>query len=444
MGGYRLPMTGATQPESIAAIMAPAPGRDNPLTRSVAGMLGMGFLAVMLAACMLTLPWSLGTVATVDGSGSGQVPRYNAGVPSGGRLPPWWVSPAPDQALRLNGLVPGERVAEIAAEAGITPEEALLRTEDAVGEALRAEWPRFWLGTDVLGRSLLVRAMAGGGISLSIGVLAALLSVFIGTMYGAIAGYMGGRIDAAMMRVVDVLYGLPYVLLVVLLAVAGDALMDEYLSRSKARAAVVQREALLVLEARGVPAEMAAMDPSERAATLLAREPALAEELRARALVERPPRVLSRGQRMAFDIGVLLVAIGGLSWLTMARVIRGQVLSLKSRPFIEAARAIGVPPVRIFVRHLLPNLSGPIIVYATLTVPQAILQESFLSFLGIGVKPPLPSWGTLAADGLGELNPYRSNWWLLLFPCLLLASTLLALNFVGEGLREALDPRRKR
>jgi ABC-type dipeptide/oligopeptide/nickel transport system permease subunit len=100
--------------------------------------------------------------------------------------------------------------------------------------------------------------------------------------------------------------------------------------------------------------------------------------------------------------------------------------------------------VRIFLRHLLPNLAGPIIVYATLTVPQAILQESFLSFLGIGVKPPLPSWGTLAADGLSELNPYRSNWWLLLFPCLLLASTLLALNFVGEGLREALDPRRKR
>jgi oligopeptide transport system permease protein len=131
-----------------------------------------------------------------------------------------------------------------------------------------------------------------------------------------------------------------------------------------------------------------------------------------------------------------------VSWLTMARVIRGQVLSLKSQPFMEAARALGIPARRQFARHLLPNLLGPIIVYATLTIPQAILQESFLSFLGIGVKPPLPSWGNLAADGLPELNPYQSRWWLLLFPCVLLGTTLLALNFVGEGLREALDPKR--
>jgi oligopeptide transport system permease protein len=143
-------------------------------------------------------------------------------------------------------------------------------------------------------------------------------------------------------------------------------------------------------------------------------------------------------------MATLLIAIGGVSWLTMARVIRGQVLSLKQQPFIEAARALGLSTPRIFFRHLLPNLVGPIIVYATLTVPQAILQESFLSFLGIGVKPPLPSWGNLAAEGLVELNPYQSNWWLLLFPCLLLAITLLSLNFLGEGLRDALDPKRSR
>jgi oligopeptide transport system permease protein len=157
-----------------------------------------------------------------------------------------------------------------------------------------------------------------------------------------------------------------------------------------------------------------------------------------------PPRELSPGTRTFLDLTVLFTAIGGVSWLTMARVVRGQVLSLKSQPFMEAARAMGVPIRAQFIRHLLPNLVGTITVYATLTVPQAILQESFLSFLGIGVRPPLPSWGNLAAEGLSELNPYHSRWWLLLFPCLLLGLTLLALNFVGEGLREALDPRRSR
>ena len=127
----------------------------------------------------------------------------------------------------------------------------------------------------------------------------------------------------------------------------------------------------------------------------------------------------------------------------MARVIRGQVLSLRTLPFIEAARAAGLPQWRIFLRHLLPNLVGPITVYATLTIPQAILQESILSFLGIGIQKPLPTWGSLASDGLGlALNPILSCWWLLLFPCTLLAVTLLALNFVGDGLRDALDPHR--
>ncbi|MEO1279757.1 MAG: ABC transporter permease, partial [Planctomycetota bacterium] len=164
----------------------------------------------------------------------------------------------------------------------------------------------------------------------------------------------------------------------------------------------------------------------------------------AMAFEARPPRNLADSTRLVLDLVVLLVAIGGVSWLTMARVIRGQVLSLKNQPFIEAARSAGSPTRRIFNVHLLPNLLGPIIVYATLTVPLAILQESFLSFLGIGVKPPLPSWGNLAADGLNELNPYESLWWLILFPCLLLGATLLALNFVGEGLREAFDPKRGR
>jgi len=164
-------------------------------------------------------------------------------------------------------------------------------------------------------------------------------------------------------------------------------------------------------------------------------------EVRKRALAAVPPRQMSEGWRIAVNLGTLLLAIGGVSWLTMARVVRGQVLSLKAMPFVEAARAMGARPARVFAKHLLPNLSGTIIVYATLAVPQAILQESFLSFLGVGVQPPLPSWGTLASDGLAELNPYKSHWWLLLFPCLLLSVTLISLNFVGEGLRKWLDPR---
>jgi oligopeptide transport system permease protein len=144
------------------------------------------------------------------------------------------------------------------------------------------------------------------------------------------------------------------------------------------------------------------------------------------------------------SVVVLFVAIGLVSWLTMARVVRGQVLSLRAQPFIEACRASGLTEWRIFTRHLLPNLIGPVIVYATLTIPQAILQESFLSFLGIGIQKPLPSWGSLASDGLlPALNPIDSRWWLLVFPCILLATTLLSLNFLGDGLRDVFDPKRE-
>jgi oligopeptide transport system permease protein len=150
---------------------------------------------------------------------------------------------------------------------------------------------------------------------------------------------------------------------------------------------------------------------------------------------------LARG---AIELVALLVAIGAVSWLTMARVIRGQVLSLKAQPFLESARAAGVPPLRQFTRHLLPNLIGPIAVYATLAVPSAILSESFLSFLGIGVRDPLPSWGNLAAQGLPELNTVAGRWWLLVPPCVLIAIALSALNFLGDALRERFDPLRGR
>ena len=246
-------------------------------------------------------------------------------------------------------------------------------------------------GTDSLGRSLLGRTLLGGAISLGIGAAAAGISVFMGVTYGSLAGYLGGRTDAMLMRIVDVLYGLPYILLVVLLNLALRPLMERILSGLFSGNA-----------ARGLA-----------------------------------------------DVVTLLLAIGGLSWLTMARVIRGQVLSLRSQPFIEATRAQGLPMGRVMLRHLLPNLVGPIVVYTTLTVPTAILQESFLSFLGIGVQAPLPSWGNLASEGIPQLHSLGSgvgqvHWWLLVFPCTLLGLTLLALNLLGESLRNRLDPRRKR
>jgi len=369
-------------------------------------------------ACVGSLPWTLGTEA------DGTTPRYNAGRIEAARLPPAWWPPTPEQAERLDALIPHDIQQSMQSDPGGVPGEQDASKGRPTPDAMRAHRPRFALGSDVLGRSLLVRLLAGGGISLAIGLAAAILSVFIGTLYGMISGYAGGRLDAGMMRVVDVLYGLPYVLLVVLLAVAGDALVDR-VQRGRIETATRQREAHVQ--------RLLAENPGDAHAQ---------QEADASALAIYGTGEISRGTRMTIDVLTLLAAIGGVSWLTLARVIRGQVLSLKALPFVESARAIGASPWRIMRRHLLPNLVGPIVVYSTLTVPQAILQESFLSFLGIGVKPPLPSWGTLAAEGLNELNPFASNWWLLVFPCAALGVTLVCLNFIGEGLREALDPKR--
>jgi ABC-type dipeptide/oligopeptide/nickel transport system permease subunit len=233
------------------------------------------------------------------------------------------------------------------------------------------------MGHDDLGRSLFYRVWPGLLVSLSIGLAAAAMAVVIGTAWGSIAALAGGRVDTAMMRVVDVLYGLPYILMVILLKVG----------------------------------------------------------------LTRPLTALFGGHTKSADIVILFIAIGGVSWLTMARVVRGQVLSLRAQPFVEAARAAGARPVRILWRHVLPNLIGPVVVYATLVVPQAILQESFLSFLGIGVQQPTPSLGRLAADGVQAVNTYVGYWWLIVFPCALLVMILLALNFLGDSLRDAFDPK---
>jgi oligopeptide transport system permease protein len=224
-------------------------------------------------------------------------------------------------------------------------------------------------GTDPLGRDMLARALMGGCVSVGIGLAAAAISILIGCAWGIVSGYAGRGVDTFMMRIVDVLYGLPYILLVIL---------------------------LLVLFAE---------------------------------------------QTIWLRMVVLFLAIGGVSWLTMARVVRGQVLVLREAEFVQAARAMGAGPLRIILKELLPNLAGTILVCATLTVPLAILQESFLSFLGLGVPPPLASWGTLASDAIESLNPVRLTWWLLVMPCSLLGLVLLGLNFVGDGLRDAFDPR---
>lgn len=266
----------------------------------------------------------------------------------------------------------------------VVPDEPYLRELDAAGggSVLKASAPLIhrssgWLGYDDLGRSLLFRLLPGFLISLLIGLASAGLAVVLGVAWGAVAGLVGGRLDALMMRVVDVLYSLPYLLTVILLKIA----------------------------------------------------------------LTRPLTVLLGGQTKLANLVILLLAIGGVSWLTMARVVRGQVLSLREQAFVEASRAAGAQSWHILRVHLLPNLVGPIIVYGTLVVPQAILQESFLSFLGIGVQQPVPSLGGLAADGVQAVNTFVGFWWLLVWPCVVLALTLLALNFIGDGIRDAFDPK---
>ncbi|CAN5727970.1 hypothetical protein BH11PLA1_BH11PLA1_05630 [soil metagenome] len=434
-----LPDSAALAPDLSAPRAALSPWRA---FRRPGAFIGLVTLCFMVLACLLTLPWTIGAITP---AGYAYLPdaerpvttRVERQFRGAERLPPTWFPHDPDQRRRADALARSEAISRAADARGVSPES--IRDSFAPTRAqIDAARPLHLLGTDVLGRDALARTLAGGAISLLIGLAAAAIAVAVGTAYGTISGYFGGTLDDAMMRIVDILYGLPYVLLIVLLAVASDALVDEFVSRAGAKEAFIRAAARTVAVERG-------WETTDRAISgLLSEDKALYKDLQHRADLDPAfaGEPLSPAQRTALDLLALLIAIGALSWLTLARVVRGQVLSLKSQPFMDAARVIGVPLPRIFRRHLLPNLAGPIVVYATLTVPQAILQESFLSFLGIGVKPPIPSWGNLAADGLGELNTVHSNWWLLVFPCLLLALTLLSLNLVGEGLREAIDPKR--
>ena len=219
-----------------------------------------------------------------------------------------------------------------------------------------------WLGTDDLGRDLLVRILVGGRISVGVGFAATVVALLIGVSYGALAGYIGGRSEALMMRVVDAVYALPFTMIVIILTVTFDKK----------------------------------------------------------------------------SIFLIFMAIGLVEWLTMARIVRGQTRALRRQTYIEAARVTGAGHGRILLRHILPNLMSAVIVYTTLTIPAVILLESILSFLGLGVQPPMSSWGILINEGAAKLDIYP---WLLLFPSLFFSLTLFALNFIGDGLRDALDPK---
>lgn len=251
-----------------------------------------------------------------------------------------------------------------------------------------------WLGTDASGRDVLYRVLSGGRVSLIVGLCAAAISLFIGTLVGLTAGFRGGKTDSILMRLVDILYANPRVLFVLILISALTGPLSAGITSARSWADAQGYYTLKTWVDSAIPYQ----------------------------------RTL-----------ILIFCLGFIEWLTMARIVRGQVLVLKEQQFIAAARVLGQSPRNIMLRHLLPNLWTVILTYLTLTVPVVVLDESFLSFLGLGIEEPASSWGTLLKEGAGAVNPLVSRWWLLLTPAVVMSVTLLALNFLGDALRDAFD-----
>lgn len=251
-------------------------------------------------------------------------------------------------------------------------------------------------GTDKNGQDLFYRLLTGAQVSLGVGIVGAGISLIIGTLYGMISGFIGGRLDALMMRVVDLLYAVPRILFIMIFIAAFDGVFKDWLDGIR-----------------------------------------LSSQQSGWSSIEAAARYLMPYSKIV----VMILSLGLVEWLTMARIIRGQVLVLRKLTFVTAARAMGQSPWQILKKHLLPNLSTIILTYLTLTIPAVILDESFLSFLGLGIEDPAASWGSLLKDGAQVINPIESKWWLLAFPAVLMSLSLLALNFLGDGLRDAFDPK---